>query len=69
MDNLNITIPTAQLKLVMRAAKRCLKYLTMMDVFTSGGLTCESDEMFKAYKAVETLMKGKTNERNKVSTK
>ena len=52
-----VSVPLADLKEIMRAAKRCLAFLTMSDLFESGYMTCEATDMLEAYKRVDVLAK------------
>ena len=56
MEEVKVLVPLAELKRVMRAAKRCLSYLSMADIFESGGLACDTEDMVEAFKRIKLLV-------------
>ena len=52
-----VTLERAELKLVMRAARRTLDFLMRSDTMTTGGLYVETEEFLAAYKAAQERMK------------
>jgi len=60
-DSTIIEVRLSDLELVMKAAKKCIRFAIMNDNFLGGGLTVEDEEMASAYKTVNKRLGSQRN--------
>ena len=52
-----VSVRLGELDLVLKAAKRCLRFSIMNDTYLGGGLTVEDEEMARAFKSMSEYLK------------
>jgi hypothetical protein len=52
-----VEVRLGELELVMKAAKKCIRFAIMSDTFLGGGLAVEDEEMASAYKSMNEYLK------------
>ena len=60
-DSTPVEVNISDLELILKAAKKCIRFAIMSDNFLGGGLTVEDEEMAKAYKTVSKEVSSQRN--------